>query len=77
MMATLNKFITNLMKDNFKQLENENIKKIYNKDFDILIYNIKQKPNTLIIDKRNTKKTIIYNNLEIASHHVCKNTIKK
>jgi hypothetical protein len=75
-MAAVNKFITNFMKDNFKQLEVENIKKIYNKDFDILVYNFKHKPNTIIIDKRNSKKTIIYNTLEIASHHILKNNYK-
>lgn len=67
----LNKFISNLMKDNFKQLESENIKKIYNKDFEVLIYNLNNKSNTIIIDKRDAK-TVIYNNLEIASHHMAK-----
>lgn len=67
-MTSVNKFISNYFpKDGqTKQYETENIKKIYNKDFDILIYNIKNKSNTIVIDKRD-KKTKIYNNLEIAS----------
>jgi hypothetical protein len=59
------------MKDNCKHIETENIKKIYNKDFDVLIYNFGKKPHAVIIDKRDDK-TIVYNTLEIASHHIIK-----
>lgn len=67
----MQKFISSIMKDNFKQLESENIKKIYNNDFDVLIYNVRNKLNTIVVDKRDTK-TIVYNNLEIAAHHITK-----
>ena len=69
---SLNKFITEYMKDNFKQLDSDNIKKIYNKEFDVLIYNHKNRPNTIVIDKRNANQTVVYNTLEIASHHMLK-----
>lgn len=67
----MQKFISSIMKDNFKQLESENIKKIYNNDFDVLIYNVRNKLNTIVVDKRDAK-TIVYNNLEIAAHHITK-----
>lgn len=69
--SLLDKFIHTVMKDNFKHSETDNIKKIYNKDFDLLIYKLGKKTNSIVIDKRGTK-TIIYNNIDIASHYIIK-----
>ena len=70
MTITIDKFINMLMSNNYKQLESENVKKIYNKDFDVLVYNLHKKPNAIVIDKRDAAETIIYNNLTIALHQL-------
>ena len=68
---SITKFIANVMKENCKFSELENIKKVYNNHFDILIYKHGKKTNTIIIDKRNSKN-IVYNNIDIAYHHLSK-----
>jgi hypothetical protein len=68
---SLELFMNSMMKDNCKSIETDNIKKIYNKDFDLLVYKMGKKTNSIIIDKRNSK-TIIYNNIDIAIHHLLK-----
>ena len=72
--STLNMFISKIMKtkNDFTHIESDNIKKIYNKDFEILIYKLGKHPQTLIIDKRGIGNPIIYNNIDIASHHILK-----
>jgi hypothetical protein len=61
-MSHLSKFISENMKD-YTHIQCDNIKKIFNKDFDILVNNQLKKPQVLIIDKRNNT---FYNNVEIA-----------
>ena len=55
------------MKD-YTVIDINNIKKIFNKDFEILV-NIqpKKKPQITIIDKRNNT---VYNNIKIAFSHI-------
>ena len=62
-----NKFISHIFKNDYKHAETENIKKIYNCDFEVLIYKSRydKKINTIVIDKR-AGQNIVYNTLEIA-----------
>lgn len=66
MSPTINRFISSFMKDNCRHIESDNIKKIYNKEFDVLIYKHGKKANTIVIDKRKADQTVVYNNLETA-----------
>jgi hypothetical protein len=68
-MSFENKFISSLMKDNCKFIDSQNIKKIYNNEFEILVYKLGKKKHVLITDKRNNQ-TIVYNNIQIASFHI-------
>lgn len=67
-MSTLNKFISNNMKD-YSVIDIDNIKKIFNKDIEILVNNRLKKPQIMIIDKRNNS---VYNNIDIAFYHIHK-----
>ena len=58
------------MKTDYKHIESDNIKKIYNKEFDIFVYKLGKKTNILIVDKRSSSHPIIYNSIEIASHYI-------
>ena len=66
-MSRTNKFISHLFKNDYKHVETENIKKIYNCDFEVLIYKSRydKKINTIVIDKR-AGQDVVYNTLEIA-----------
>lgn len=67
MSSRTNKFISHIFKNNYKHAETENIKKIYNCEFEVLIYKSRcdKKINTIVIDKR-AGQNVVYNNLEIA-----------
>lgn len=62
-----NRFISHIFKNDYKHAETDNIKKLYNCDFEVLIYKSvpSKKINTIVIDKR-AGKDVIYNTLEIA-----------
>lgn len=66
----MEKFIQFILKENCKIIESENIKKFYNNDFDILVYKLGKKSHSIVIDKRSPYQKIIYNNLDIALHHI-------
>lgn len=69
----MDRFVAALMKKEFefKHIENQNIRKIYNQWFEILIYNIGgKKSRAIVIDKRPEGHPIVYNNIEIASHYI-------
>lgn len=56
------------MKD-YSVIDIDNIKKIFNKDIEILVNNRLKKPQIMIIDKRNNS---VYNNIDIAFYHIHK-----
>lgn len=63
----MNNFISHIFKNDYKHIETDNIKKLYNCDFEVLIYKSlsSKKINTIVIDKR-ASKDVVYNTLEIA-----------
>lgn len=69
---SINRFVSSFMKSDIKLIDSPNIKKIYNKDFDVLIYKMgtQKKQHAIVIDKRSNGQTIVYNNVDIASHHM-------
>jgi hypothetical protein len=56
-------FIQSIMKDsNMRKIIKKEFMKFENGKFEVFVFDNK----ALVIDKRNTKKTIIYNNINIA-----------
>lgn len=64
---SLNKFLSFFMgKNGYKHSSEDGINKYYNKDFEVMIYKDKKQQHSLVVDKRNADKQIVYNNLDIA-----------
>lgn len=62
-MTVIDEFISDLFPDNVTKESNNDFVKYYNNSFEILKFNNNR---LLVKDKRNDKKTIIYNNIKIA-----------
>lgn len=69
-MNNINKFLIFVMKNNYNIIENDYLIKYYNRHYEIICKkknnSNKSKQHCIVIDKRDTKNTIIYNNILIA-----------
>jgi hypothetical protein len=53
-------------KNGYKHSLLDGVNKYYNKEFDVIMYKEKKHDHVLIIDKRDVKKQVVYNDLNIA-----------
>lgn len=66
----MDRFLNALMKNDYKRVDGDNIRKFYNQSFEVLVYNLGKKTKAIVIDKRLQGKTVVYNNVDIASFHL-------
>jgi len=67
-MNNITKFLILVMKNKYNIIENDYLIKYYNKYYEVICKKKKNnsKEHCIVIDKRNTKNTVIYNDILIA-----------
>jgi hypothetical protein len=73
-MTTIQKFLKNIMKNDFFKDENDNFIKYTNKNFDVIQQKTKdgKKESCIVINKK-FEKPIFYNDIQIAYNNIYEN----